>query len=55
MMAFIDGEDMKWSMASSDFLYAMANRMQRLEKRLARARRTENEIMMELYRRINYI
>jgi len=39
----------------SEVLHAMANRMQRLEKRLAQARRHEDEIMLELYRRINYI
>lgn len=29
--------------------------MKRLEQRLAKARRTEDEIILELYRRINYI
>jgi len=55
MMIVIDKENMKWSMKPSDFFYAMANHMQRLEKRLACARRHEDEIMLELYRRINYI
>lgn len=48
-------EDMKWELAPSVWLHAMAARMKRLEKRLARAKRSENEVLMELYRRINYL
>lgn len=33
----------------------MSERMKRLEQRLAKARRSEDEILLELYRRINYL
>lgn len=48
-------EETKLMLTPSEFFYRMSQRMKRLEQRLAKARRTEDEIILELYRRINYI
>lgn len=50
-----DIEAMKWTMRPSEFFDRTSKAMERLEKKLARMRRTREEKLLELYRAIHLI
>ena len=51
----MDRELMQWTMKPSEFFDAMAARMRRLEKRLAKAKKSEEELILERYRQATSI
>ena len=51
----IDRELIKWTMKPSEFFEEMAHRMRRLEKRLAKLKKTEEELILERYRQATSI
>ena len=51
----MDKELMEWTMKPSEFLEEMAYHMRRLEKRLAKLKKTEEELILERYRQATSI
>ncbi|AGN30464.1 hypothetical protein SXAG_00017 [Synechococcus phage S-CBS4] len=51
----MDRELMEWTMKPSEFFEEMAYRMRRLEKRLAKLKKTEEELILERYRQATSI
>jgi hypothetical protein len=51
----MDRELMEWTMKPSEFFEEMAYRMRLLEKRLAKLKKTEEELILERYRQATSI
>ena len=51
----MDRELMQWTMKPSEFFDAMAARMPRLETRLAKVKKSEEELILERYRQATSI